>query len=640
MDALSRLRAKVVSVASVKGVAAVDKAKASHRVAAPGVGEKSPGADAALDAPQAPREAGSDAEFAAYVSEYTSQLTTHALASVGSQRRLVRRLDTYPLADPNRATRRGIVPRVTSETSPQVDIAPFSTTAVPIGTPWALPIPKSMAEEGQAHAVARIDALDGAPYRLAAWIAGVVFVSYQLAQILLGDQQPSTDEATSILSGLSVLQGHGATVGSSLWSVGAPLWPVLAAAAHSIGGIIGTRTVGLAFSSTALAMTVRATRNLLGDIAALWAAVALAFSGLWLEQAHLGSSIQLATAGVGVCLWAIARTVQLDNRRWLAVGGSAFGVAILADYSAALCALPLAALVLALRRGRFKGDLFVLALASLVVLIAAFLPLRPFLPKLTAPGGSVDQLFGSSPAAIATALVYYCAAPGLLGIAAWWVAREKRWLAAALFEGFALWPIYHLLGVTATSEQQHIQLGYVFGYPLTGALFAWLWAARDSGWEAVWIRVGRRAFVVIGALALSLGGYVQQLQIDAGRQDFGQVTTYLAGHVLPSDTMLIDVPGPAILGLYEQRRLGSLADLYDAGRIEQSQVDVCGMDWFIDASNGGWPEEVRSRILACGTYLQTFTADVRTTHVGPGWMPESSPSQVTIYVNVFRTRSA
>ncbi len=489
------------------------------------------------------------------------------------------------------------------------------------------------------HAAARVDALDGTPYRLAAWIAGVVFVSYQLAQILLGDQQPSTDEATSILSGLSVLQGHGATVGSSLWSVGTPLWPVLAAAAHSIGGIVGTRTLGLTFNIIALAMTVRATRNLFGDVAALWAAVALAFSGLWLEQAHLGTSIQLATAGVGVCLWAIARTVRLDNRRWLAIGASAFGVAILADYSAALCALPLAALVLALRRGRVKGDLFVLASASLAALIASFLPLRPFLPKLTASGGSVDQLFGSSPAAIATALVYYCAAPGLLGVAGWWVAREKRWLAAALFGGLALWPIYHLLSVTATSEQQHIQLGYVFGYPLAGALFAWLWAVRDSGWEAVWTRVGRRAFVVITALVLSLGGFIQQLQIDAGRQDIGQETTYLAGHVQPGDTLLIGVPGPTVLRLYEQGHLGSLADLYDAGRIEQSRVDVCGMDWFIDASNGGWPEEVRSRILACGTYQETFTADVRTTYMWPGGMLESATLQVTIYVNVFRTRS-
>ena len=434
------------------------------------------------------------------------------------------------------------------------------------------------------------------------WLALTLFGALEVWLILVPQNGPFVDEAISTTAGIRTLYGFGLGDNYLTWFAGSLLWPVTSGLGYTLAGLEGSRLIALLCVLVAGWGCVNGARNLFGDRAALWTAITLVINGPFLALAHLAVYDVLSLAGIGISFWAVTALPRHDHRGWVIVAAIAFGFAILAEYPTALCIIPLAALLFALRGKRAWLDLGIFGFIFVALLLAYFLPLRSPLTQFFFGSVQNGSSFGVTPAMVNFTLVYYVGLPCLLAFPSVFLARKVRWVAVSLFGALFLWPAYHELTANSASASKHIVFGFLFGYPLIGLMLAYLWTRRGRLPFVMLICRGAALAVLVALLYI---GAVQMTQLDRGWVDTRSAVDYMVHNVQPGQHVLSSDSWPYQLALYTHARLASPWDIYDAYAVEHSArpVDLCGFNWFIDEQNGfAWPESLRQRILNCGTF--------------------------------------
>lgn len=465
----------------------------------------------------------------------------------------------------------------------------------------------------------------------------ILFIGFEIALIISQRTGPFGDEAIYIFAGMRTIEGHGLTDNYLTWFAGSLLWPVVAASGYIVGGLVGARLIALACTSLAIFASARAARNLFSEPAQLWTALALVVSGPVIYLAHLAVYDQLALAGVAVSFWAVSRLGRQDERRWLLVAVLAFAIAVIAKYPMILCLTPLVGVVFALRRKRAQADLFILLSASIALLLIYVLPLRDQLVQFLLWRQENNPSFGATTETVHFSLLWYGALAWLLaGVAAviMWVAdKNKRLLIIVLIGGLLLWPAYHFIIDNVVSEEKHQVFGFLFGYPLIGAMLAWIWL-RPGVWR--WLR---RGVVIAALLATAYAGIAQAMQMDRGWPDTRPAAQYLATHVRPGQPILASDAAPYQMTLYRNGNLQSPWDIYDTYRVAHGEYkgSLCTADWFVDEVGGiSWSATVRQQIQACGTFKEVFSSTSMVTQLGHSLDFVTYPVNITVWVNTAR----
>jgi len=465
----------------------------------------------------------------------------------------------------------------------------------------------------------------------------LVFIGCEIALILSQQTGPFGDEAIYIFAGMRTIEGYGLSDNYLTWFAGSLLWPVVSASGYIVGGLVGARLIALACTSLAIFASAKAARNLFGEPAQLWTALALVVSGPVIYLAHLAVYDQLALAGVAISFWAVSRVGRRDERRWLLVAVLAFAVAVIAKYPMILCLTPLVGVVFTLRRKRAQADLFILLSASIALLLIYVLPLRDQLVQFLLWRQENNPSFGATTETVHFSLLWYGALAWLVaGIAAviLWVAdRNKRLLIIVLIGGLLLWPAYHFIIDNVVSEEKHQVFGFLFGYPLIGAMFAWIWL-RPGTWR--WLR---RGVVIVALLAMAYAGIAQAMQMDRGWPDTRPAAQYLATHVRPGQPILASDAAPYQMTLYRNGNLQSPWDIYDTYRVAHGEYkgSLCSADWFVDEVGGiSWPATVHQQIEACDTFKEVYSSTSMVTQLGHSLQFVTYPVQITVWVNTAR----
>ena len=476
----------------------------------------------------------------------------------------------------------------------------------------------------------------------AAWGVTSLMALFQVIYILSAPTGPFIDEGIYVTAGLRTLQGLGVSDNYLTWFAGSLLWPVLAALAYLAGGLIGVRLLALLCTTLAVCATIQATRNLFGDRAALWTALALAVNGPLLALAHFGVYDQLSLLGLGVSFWAATELVRRDDRLWLVLAALAGAFAVLGKYPMILSLAPILALIWLLRGAKRRTDLLLFGYILAAVLIIYYLPLRDKLSQFPAWRVENSPSFGATPLTVAFSLAVYSAIPIALTVIGWlaaWPLRKRR-LATILLGALFLWPGYHMLTQNSVGDTKHIVAGFIFAYPLIGLGLAHLWSWRGPmqlrlrlGVSPRW---GRTAAMIIFA-CVALAGLLQSANLDRSWPDYRPVNAYLAAHVHAGDQLLVSSAWPVTMDLYARGDLTSPWEVYDEYRVQHSTqpLDLCRFDWFVDESPGyGWSDATRAQIEACGTFRQVYQTTTIVTNIGSQSDFVTYPVQITVWRNV------
>jgi hypothetical protein len=474
-----------------------------------------------------------------------------------------------------------------------------------------------------------------ATYKRATIAVLSLFVILQVVLILRQQTGPFQDEAIYIFAGMRTIEGFGLADNYLTWFAGSLLWPLIAASGYLIAGLVGARLIALTCTTLAIGATSKAARNLFGEPAQFWTALTLAISGPVIYLAHLAVYDQLALAGIAVSFWAVSQVGKGNDRRWLIIAALSFAIAVIAKYPMILCLAPLVGVLYVVRRQRAQADLFILLFASLALLLIYALPLRDQLAAFLVWRQENNPSFGATTAMIRFSLLWYGGVAwllALLGAAVAWFARKgKRLLIVILTGGLLLWPLYHFVINNSVSAEKHEVFGFLFGYPLIGAMCAAIWLRRGS-WR--WIR---RAMVTFVLLGLALAGYAQAQQMDRGWADTRPSAQFLETHVQPGERILASDGAPYQLALYRNGNLLSPWDIYDTYRVAHGEFtgNLCTADWFVDEQGGiGWSDSVREKIMACGTFKEVFTSTTMVTQLGRTLTFVTYPVHIVVWVNL------
>jgi hypothetical protein len=441
------------------------------------------------------------------------------------------------------------------------------------------------------------------------------------------------DEGIYITAGQRTWEGHGLTDGYLGWFAGSLLWPVIAGVGARVGGLLGARVLATAMAAVAFVGLVLASRNIFGERAAFWTAVAFALSAPFLALSRLAVYDSTALAGIGVSFWAITELERRDHRFWLVVAAVAFCWALLAKYPTGLMLLPLMGVLLALRRGKGITDLFVFGFISGAITLALFLPVRErvmsfFSYRLAnSPASNVTQQM------IAADLVRLSIVSLLLAAGGWWAARGRRGLASVLILSLAMWPVYHLVLRDSVSRSKHIVLGFLFAYPLVGLALSTLWGT--AGRRIVFRRVAAGALVV-GLIAICA---VQLTRFNHDWPDARPAARYLLSEVQPGQKLLINESWPYTMYLYTAGRIDSPWDVFDVYRIThgESEIGLCEYDWFVDSQAAyQWPGYIAFQVYLCGSFEPVYTAMTVREGMGPDLRYVRSPVKVVVWENKAR----
>jgi len=465
---------------------------------------------------------------------------------------------------------------------------------------------------------------------LAPWLIVTLFVTQQAALIKRGLTGPFFDESIYITSGLRTLHGFGSSDGYLGWFAGSLLWPALSGLGYLLAGLAGARAMALCCVTVALVAVMRTTHHLFGRAAGVWAGLALAVSGPMLALAHLAVIDSLSLAGIGLSLWAVTALARYDTRLWLLIAAVAFSLGVLAKYPMVIFGLPLAGLIVTLRRPKALMDLVVFSYAVLAILLGYVLPVRMQVDVFVAWRLVNNPGFGTTTEMVRYTVLMYIALPGILGALGVIVARGRRRVAAILWAALLIWPLYHVITNNPVGFSKHVTFGYLFCYPLVGLLLATLWR-----------RVVSRVAVLVAIAVLGLVGMSQMASLDSGWPDVRQEAHLLQAQVRPGDRLLINDSWPYIQYLYGARRIRSPWDVYDAYRLahHQNPVGLCRFDWFIDEEGSySWPTSVRSRVLACGTFKEVSSLVSRVTNLGRTLAFVTYPVQTTIWHRIGEVR--
>lgn len=462
-----------------------------------------------------------------------------------------------------------------------------------------------------------------------------LFVILQVVLILRQQTGPFQDEAIYIFAGMRTIEGFGLADNYLTWFAGSLLWPLIAASGYLIAGLVGARLIALACTTLAIGATSKAARNLFGEPAQFWTALTLAISGPVIYLAHLAVYDQLALAGIAVSFWAVSQVGKGNDRRWLIIAALSFAIAVIAKYPMILCLAPLVGVLYVVRRQRAQVDLFIMLFASLALLLVYALPLRDQLAAFLVWRQENNPSFGATTAMIRFSLLWYGGVAwllALLGAAVAWFARKgKRLLIVMLIGGLFLWPAYHFIINNSISAEKHQVFGFLFGYPLVGALCAAIWLRRGS-WR--WVR---RALLAIVLLGMAIAGYAQAQQMDQGWADTRPAAQYLETHVQPGERILASDGAPYQMALYRNGNLRSPWDIYDTYRVAHGEFagNLCTADWFVDEQGGiGWSDSVHEKIMACGTFKEVFTSTTTVTQLGRTLTFVTYPVHTVVWVNL------
>jgi 4-amino-4-deoxy-L-arabinose transferase-like glycosyltransferase len=470
-------------------------------------------------------------------------------------------------------------------------------------------------------------------YTLFTWaIIGLWFV---LTMATLSYNGPFFDEATQITAGLRTLEGHGYSDQYLVWFGGSLAWPILGGLGYKIAGLTGTRIVSTILCTIAFVALVKAARNLFGDGAALWTAVAFALNGPFGALARLGVYDSLALPCIAVSFWAITELKRRDHRLWLLVAAVAFTLGTIAKYPIGLMLLPLLGVLIILRRQKSVMDIFISGFISGAIALSYFLPAREQLALAPAWQFANKPRFGVTTEMIAFAFFYMGAAPSLFALHGWFVARDQRALSTALLSSLAIWPLFHLSSGNPVSTNKHVVFSFLFVYPLVGLSLSTMWKAAAG--QAVVRKVVRRIALALVIAILVMTGLVQRNQLDRAWPDTRQAAAYLVAHVQPGDLLLVNESWQFILYLYSSGRIHSPWDVFDVYRItnNESEIGLCQYDWFVDVQGSyKWPASIADQITACGDFRQVYTATSTVIGLGEDLRYVSYPVPIAIWQNV------
>ncbi len=343
-----------------------------------------------------------------------------------------------------------------------------------------------------------------------------IMALFALAQIALltffWQASPLPDETDAITQGARVLRGGAlsSTYNALSHLTGVSLWPAMTSASYLIGGLIGVRVIAIICTTLAGLASAGAAKNLFGPVAGIFTAIIFALSGPVIYFAHLAVPDQLALVGVAVSFWAITQASAARQREWLIVAACAGAVAVIAQFSAALCLIPLLGVALALRGRSTATGLLITGM-----IVAAIVTSRVF----PAPESALALLPGRSRAGLSLSVSVSAAGMRILAIGAlawvmviagWIAARERGRLAVTLVAGMLVWPVALALANSTVDAERHIVFGLLFGLPLVGAAFATLWDSEE--------RLGalRRGVAVALLLAVGAVGLIQARAFDTG----------------------------------------------------------------------------------------------------------------------------
>ena len=331
-----------------------------------------------------------------------------------------------------------------------------------------------------------------------------------------------------------------------------------------------------------------------------------------------------SVAGVAVALWGVAELGRTGHRKWLVVAALAYSFGVLAKYPAAEAGVALALLIVALRGRRAMMDLALFGLIAGAVLVTYYLSARGPLSYFAGWRVSNNPTFGVTPAMVAFSQVWYGGLPVLLALGGWLACRRKK-LGAALLVGAVPFPLYALLTGSSVGDTKHVVFGFLFILPLAGVLLG-----RLARWPA-----GAVVALMLAAGAGAFGVH-QAALMDRGWVDLGPATDYLAAEAEPGQDFLIDNSWPFILRLTSENKVRSPWSVYDTYRVAHHQLpkSICQVDWFVSAQGAGtWPEHIRRKVAACGTFKKVYADGAPVTNIGRDLSFVTWDGSVEIYRN-------
>ncbi len=457
----------------------------------------------------------------------------------------------------------------------------------------------------------------------AAWLIAAFF-AVEVAIVATVANGPTLDEGIYITSGRRALEGHGVSDGYLTWLSGSLLWPVLAGLGDDLGGVAGARLLAAVFLTIAVAAMWRAALVLFDARSAFFAVALAVASGPVLALGHLAVIDAPSVAGVAVALWGVAELGRTGHRKWLVVAALAYSFGVLAKYPAAEAVVALALLIVALRGRRAMMDLALFGLIAGAVLVTYYLSARGPLSYFAGWRVNNNPTFGVTPAMVAFSQLWYGGLPVLLALGGWLACRRKK-LGAALLVGAVPFPLYALLTGSSVGDTKHVVFGFLFILPLAGVLLG-----RLARWP-----LGAVVALVLAAGAGAFGVH-QAALMDRGWIDLGPATDYLAAEARPGQDFLIDNSWPFILRLTSEDKVRSPWSVYDTYRVAHHQLpkSICQVDWFVAAQGAGtWPERVRRKVAACGTFKKVYAEGEPVTNIGRDLSFVTWDGSVEIYRN-------
>jgi 4-amino-4-deoxy-L-arabinose transferase-like glycosyltransferase len=428
------------------------------------------------------------------------------------------------------------------------------------------------------------------------WIAAV-FLAVQIWIISLAANGPFVDEGLYTVAGMRVLEGQGLADGYLAWFNGSPfVWPVIAALGHRLGGLSGARLMAALLCTVALVAFAHSARNLFGEPAAVWGALALSINGLFMALAHFAVYDVAALAGLAVSMWCLTCSSPTASSRCVVGAAIAFAGAVIAKYGSILMVAPLLGLLVSMRgfrrsRAAVAGFLSVAGVILAAYFLLAFESLFP-----TSSGAYLEQAFGRSRGHILALQVVFAVAPLLLAsvgaVIAW--QRRQRGLVVTCLVAMLVYPSFHLGSGNFVSAQKHVVAGFLFAYLLAGVALERLWSTR-----------ARVTLVTVLAVLVTWGG-LQCYWQDRSWSDSRALARYLASHMRSGDRVVAESSWAYILYLYPSGLIGSPADVIDANYPPRhDQVDVCRIPWLV--GNPHSASMIRAAVERC-RHEEVFSA--------------------------------
>ncbi|MEW2015348.1 glycosyltransferase family 2 protein [Rhodococcus sp. NPDC076796] len=270
---------------------------------------------------------------------------------------------------------------------------------------------------------------------------------------------------------------------------GAPgLFPILAAAADSVGGLEAARMVSMVFVWVAIVATYGVGSQLFGRLAGLLGAAVFLLCGSVIFLSHMATFDAMAMSLVAVALWLTVRSAQQDSLLWAPIIGAVLALAFLTKYATAVYLPGIAVIGMLLTWNRIRWGAVRQALLMVLSAVAVSFFVLVFWAQDLVPG-IVSTTTNRTPISPASASLLLTNAAMWIGVililAVFGAALQwRRWtLVLTLLVFSVIGPAQQIRIGEETSLSKHVAFGMVFAAPLAGYLLAWFIAR--SKWFGV-----------------------------------------------------------------------------------------------------------------------------------------------------------